>query len=85
MELLYLSDRITDATGNVESGEGAVEGHLIRMIENAHGCTDAMRAITHYKACCETRGGLLNKSITCCPSTSRSCAARIEGTPPQEG
>jgi hypothetical protein len=47
MELLYLSDRITDATGNVESGEGAVEGHLIRMIENAHGCTDAMRAITH--------------------------------------
>ena len=24
-------------------------------------------------------------SITCCPSTSRSCAARIEGTPPQEG
>ena len=64
MELLYLSDRITDATGNVESGEGAIEGHLIRMIENAHGCTDAMRAITHYKACCETRGGLLNKSAT---------------------
>jgi uncharacterized membrane protein YgcG len=64
MELLYLSDRITDATGNVESGEGAVEGHLIRMIENALGCTDAMRAITHYKACCETRGGLLNKSAT---------------------
>jgi hypothetical protein len=64
IELLYLSDRITDATGNVESGEGAVEGHLIRMIENAHGCTDAMRAITHYKACCETRGGLLNKSAT---------------------
>eukprot|EP00900_Chrysochromulina_parva_P017544 jgi/Chrpa1/25791/Chrysochromulina_OHIO_Genome00027500-RA len=64
MELLYLSDRIEDATGNVESGEGAVEGHLIRDIENAHGCTDAMRAITHYKACCETRGGLLNKSAT---------------------
>ena len=64
MELLYLSDRITDATGNVESGEGAVEGHLIRMIEYVFGCTDAMRAITHYKACCETRGGLLNKSAT---------------------
>ena len=24
-------------------------------------------------------------SITCCPSTSRSCAAKIEETPPQEG
>ena len=41
VELLYLSDRILDATGNVEFGKGAIEGTLIREIEDAHGITTA--------------------------------------------
>ena len=43
LELLYLSDRILDATGNVEFGKGAIEGTLIREIEDAHGITAEVR------------------------------------------
>lgn len=51
LELLYASDRVHDATGNVESGKGAIEGRLIRAIEEAHGCTAVVRETRGYRAC----------------------------------
>ena len=64
VELLYLSDRILDATGNVEFGKGAIEGTLIREIEDAHGITAEMRDDGQYRACVKSGGNLVNKSAT---------------------
>ena len=69
LELLYASDRVHDATGNVESGKGAIEGRLIRAIEEAHGCTAVVRETRGYRACVESHGALVNKS-----ATARGCA-----------
>ena len=69
VELLYLSDRILDATGNVEFGKGAIEGTLIREIEDAHGITAEVRDDGQYRACVKSGGNLVNKSATArgCP------------------
>ena len=69
LELLYASDRVHDATGNVESGKGAIEGRLIRAIEEAHGCTAVVRETRGYRACVESHGALVNKS-----ATARGCS-----------
>ena len=69
LELLYASDRVHDATGNVESGKGAIEGRLIRAIEEAHGCTAVVRETRGYRACVVSHGALVNKTATArgCP------------------
>jgi hypothetical protein len=62
LQLLYVSDRITDATGNVNSGEGAIEGRIIRKCEEALGITAEVRDGPEYRASTHSKGRLVNKS-----------------------
>jgi len=64
LQLLYVSDRITDATGNVNSGEGAIEGRIIRKCEEALGITAEVRDGPEYRASTHSKGRLVNKSAS---------------------
>jgi hypothetical protein len=62
LQLLYVSDRIKDATGNVNFGEGAIEGRIIRKCEEALGITAEVRDGPEYRASTHSKGRLVNKS-----------------------
>jgi hypothetical protein len=66
-----VSDRITDATGNVNSGEGAIEGRIIRKCEEALGITAEVRDGPEYRASTHSKGRLVNKS-----ASAKGCTAQ---------